>query len=152
MLSPVSTVSALGTALEKPVVATAETSGVQTAATPLAVLSSTVNASVEGKLNMLLVAARERMFDSLLSPSTTLSVALNVSRGPDESNAALAQRLGRYDPQLAATAACRGPATAGYAGKDADPFASHCRGSGQSGWPGSGTNCHQPGGGTDTGA
>jgi hypothetical protein len=93
MLSPVSTVSALGTALEKPVVATAETSGVQTAATPLAVLSSTVNASVEGKLNMLLVAARERMFDSLLSAIDDASVALNVSRGPDESNAALAQRL-----------------------------------------------------------
>ncbi|MDK4743376.1 hypothetical protein PH547_31355 [Rhizobium sp. CNPSo 3464] len=93
MLSPVSAVSALGTALEKPVVATPETSGVQTAATPLAVLSSTVNASVEGKLNMLLVAARERMFDSLLSAIDAASVALNVSREPDENNAALAQRL-----------------------------------------------------------
>ncbi|AVA19765.1 MULTISPECIES: hypothetical protein [unclassified Rhizobium] len=93
MLSPVSAVSALGTALEKPVVATPETSGVQTAATPLAVLSSTVNASVEGKLNMLLVAARERMFDSLLSAIDAASVALNASREPDENNAALAQRL-----------------------------------------------------------
>jgi hypothetical protein len=93
MLSPVSAVSALGTVLEKPAVATAETSGVQTAATPLAVLSSTVNASVEGKLNMLLVAAREQMFDSLLSAIDAASAALNVSREPDESNAALAQRL-----------------------------------------------------------
>jgi hypothetical protein len=75
------------------VVATAETSSVQTAATPLAVLSSTVNASVEGKLNMLLVAARERMFESLLSAIDAASVALNVPREPDESNAAFAQRL-----------------------------------------------------------
>ncbi|MEF0942793.1 hypothetical protein [Rhizobium sp. BR 362] len=93
MLSPVSAVSALATALEKPGVATAETSGAQTAATPLAVLPNTVTASVEGKLTMLLVAARERMFDSLLSVIDDASAALNVSREPDESNAALAQRL-----------------------------------------------------------
>ncbi|MDL2410358.1 hypothetical protein PY650_33120 [Rhizobium calliandrae] len=93
MLSPVSPVSALSTALEKPAVATAETSGVQTAATPLAVLSSAMNASVEGKLNLLLVAARERMFNSLMSAINDASLALNVSRQPDESNAALAQRL-----------------------------------------------------------
>ncbi|MDL2401595.1 hypothetical protein [Rhizobium mayense] len=93
MLSPVSPVSAVGAALEKPVVATAETSGVQTAATPLAVLSSAANASVEGKLNMLLMAARDRMFNSLMSAIDDASLALNVSRQPDESNAALAQRL-----------------------------------------------------------
>ncbi|MFS8115427.1 hypothetical protein QD460_27230 [Rhizobium jaguaris] len=108
MLSPVSAVSALSTAIEKPVVATAETSGVQTAATPLAVMSSAVNASVEGKLNMLLVAARERMFNSLLSVIGNTSAALNVSRQPDESNAALAQRLAdtirSLPPQQLATA------------------------------------------------
>ncbi|MFS8056463.1 hypothetical protein QD357_27150 [Rhizobium sp. BR 317] len=93
MLSSVSAVSALGITLEKPAVATAETSGAQTTATPLAVLPNTVNASVEGKLNMLLVAARERMFDSLLSVIDDASTALNISREPDESNAALAQRL-----------------------------------------------------------
>ncbi|WFU08965.1 hypothetical protein QA646_17040 [Rhizobium sp. CB3090] len=93
MLSPVSAVSALGIALEKPAVATAETSGAQAAATPLAVLPNTMNASVEGKLNMLLVAARERMFDSLLSVIDDASAALNVAREPDESNSALAQRL-----------------------------------------------------------
>ncbi|HEY0123133.1 MAG TPA: hypothetical protein VGC14_15510 [Rhizobium sp.] len=93
MLPPVAAVSVMGAPIEKPVVATAETSSVQTAATPLAVLSSTVNASVEGKLNMLLAAARERMFESLLSAIETASVALNVPRKPGESNAALAQRL-----------------------------------------------------------
>ncbi|MBB4571273.1 hypothetical protein [Rhizobium leucaenae] len=93
MLSPVSAVSALATAPEKPAVATAETSSVQTAATPLAVLPNTVTASVEGKLNMLLAAARERMFDSLLSVIDDAGAALNVSREPDESSAALAQRL-----------------------------------------------------------
>ncbi|CAN7499986.1 hypothetical protein LJR251_003382 [Rhizobium rhizogenes] len=93
MLSPVAAVSVVGAPIEKPVVATAETSGVQTAATPLAVLSSGVNASVEGKLNMLLVAARERMFESLLSAIDAASVALNVPREPDESNVVFAQRL-----------------------------------------------------------
>ncbi|TXI08494.1 MAG: hypothetical protein E6Q76_07140, partial [Rhizobium sp.] len=93
MLLPVGAVSAVGVAIEKPVVATAETSSLQTAATPLAVLSSTINASVEGKLNMLLVAARERMFDSLLSAIDVASQVVNVSREPDESNAAFAQRV-----------------------------------------------------------
>jgi hypothetical protein len=93
MLSPVAAVSVVGAPIEKPVVATAETSGAQTAATPLAVLSSAVNASVEGKLNMLLVAARERMFESLLSAIEAASVALNVPREPDESNVVFAQRL-----------------------------------------------------------
>lgn len=93
MLLPVGAVSAVAASIEKPVVATAETAGLQTAATPLAVLSSTVNASVEGKLNMLLVAARERMFDSLLSAIDAAGVALNVSRQPGESDAAFAQRV-----------------------------------------------------------
>ncbi len=93
MLLSVGAVSAVGVTTEKPVVVTAETSGLQTAATPLAVLSSTVNASVEGKLNMLLVAARERMFDSLLSAIDAAAQAVNVSREPGESNAAYAQRV-----------------------------------------------------------
>lgn len=93
MLLPVGAVSAVAASIEKPVVATAETAGLQTAATPLAVLSSTINASVEGKLNMLLVAARERMFDSLLSAIDAAGVALNVSREPGESDAAFAQRV-----------------------------------------------------------
>jgi hypothetical protein len=93
MLLPVGAVSVVGVSIDKPVVATAETSGLQTAATPAAVLSSAVNASVEGKLNMLLVAARERMFDSLLSAIDAASVALKVSREPGESNAAFAQRI-----------------------------------------------------------
>jgi hypothetical protein len=93
MLLPVGAVSAVSLSIEKPVVATAETSGLQTTATPLAVLSSAVNVSVEGKLNMLLVAARERMLDSLLSAIDTAAQAVNVSREPGESNAAYAQRV-----------------------------------------------------------
>ncbi|NTG32696.1 hypothetical protein G6K91_00320 [Agrobacterium rhizogenes] len=93
MLSPVAAVSVVGASIEKPVVATAETSSVQAAATPVAVLSSAVNASAGGKLNMLLAVARERMFESLLSAIDAASVALNVPREPGESNAALAQRL-----------------------------------------------------------
>ncbi|NTG84577.1 hypothetical protein G6L15_00325 [Agrobacterium rhizogenes] len=93
MLSPVAAVSVVGASIEKPVVATAETSSVQAAATPVAVLSSAVNASAGGKLNMLLAAARERMFENLLSAIDAASVALNVPREPGESNAALAQRL-----------------------------------------------------------
>ena len=107
MLLPVGAVSAVGVSVEKPIVATAETSGLQTTATPLAVLSSTVNASVEGKLNMLLVAARERMLDSLLSAIDAASKVVNVSREPGESNTAYAQRVAAAirsltPPQLAA--------------------------------------------------
>ncbi|NTG39436.1 hypothetical protein [Rhizobium rhizogenes] len=108
MLSPVAAVSVVGASIEKPVVATAETSSVQAAATPVAVLSSAVNASAGGKLNMLLAAARERMFESLLSAIDAASVALNVPREPGESNAALAQRLvdaiGSLPPQQLAAA------------------------------------------------
>ncbi len=93
MLLPVGAVSAVGVSIEKPIAATAETSGLQTTATPLAVLSSAVNASVEGKLNMLLVAARERMLDSLLSAIDAASKVVNVFREPDESNTAYAQRV-----------------------------------------------------------
>lgn len=93
MLLPVGAVSVVGVPVEKPVVATPETAGLQTAATPVAVLSSAVNSSVEGKLNMLLAAARERMFDSLLSAIDAASVALNVSREPGEGTAAFAQRV-----------------------------------------------------------
>ncbi|NTJ05439.1 hypothetical protein [Rhizobium lusitanum] len=93
MLLPVGAVSAVAAPIEKPVVVTAETAGLQTAATPLAVLSSAINANVEGKLNMLLVAARERMFDSLLSAIDAAGAALNVSREPGESDAAFAQRI-----------------------------------------------------------
>lgn len=93
MLLPVGAVSAVGVSIEKPIAATAETSGLQTTATPIAVLSSTVNASVEGKLNMLLVAARERMLDSLLSAIDAASKVVNVSREPGESNTAYAQRV-----------------------------------------------------------
>ncbi|MGY5800714.1 hypothetical protein ACXHMN_05210 [Rhizobium sp. LEGMi12c] len=93
MLLPVGAVSAVGVSIEKPIAATAETSGLQTTATPLAVLSSTINASVEGKLNMLLVAARERMLDSLLSAIDAASKVVNVSREPGESNTAYAQRV-----------------------------------------------------------
>ncbi|OCJ02445.1 hypothetical protein A6U86_32185 [Rhizobium sp. AC27/96] len=93
MLLPVGAVSVVGVPVEKPVVATAETAGLQTAATPVAVLSSAVNTSVEGKLNLLLAAARERMFDSLLSAIDAASAVLNVSREPGESNAAFAQRV-----------------------------------------------------------
>ncbi len=107
MLLPVGAVSAVGVSIEKPIAATAETSGLQTTATPLAVLSSAVNASVEGKLNMLLVAARERMLDSLLSAIDAASKVVNVSREPGESNAAYAQRVAAAirsltPPQLAA--------------------------------------------------
>jgi len=93
LLPAVGAVSAVSVSIEKPVVVTAETSGLQAAATPAAVLSSAVNASVEGKLNMLLVAARERMFDSLLSAIDTAARALNLSREPGESNAVYAQRV-----------------------------------------------------------
>lgn len=107
MLLPVGAVSTVGVSVEKPIAATAETSGLQTTATPLAVLSSTVNASVEGKLNMLLVAARERMLDSLLSAIDAASKVVNVSREPGESNTAYAQRVAAAirsltPPQLAA--------------------------------------------------
>ncbi|WP_411906489.1 hypothetical protein [Rhizobium mayense] len=107
MLLPVGAVSAVGVSIEKPIAATAETSGLQTTATPLAVLSSAVNASVEGKLNMLLVAARERMLDSLLSAIDAASKVVNVSREPGESNTAYAQRVAAAirsltPPQLAA--------------------------------------------------
>ncbi|MDK4705272.1 hypothetical protein PH562_23700 [Rhizobium sp. CNPSo 4062] len=107
MLLPVGAVSAVGVSIEKPIAATAETSGLQTTATPLAVLSSTVNANVEGKLNMLLVAARERMLDSLLSAIDAASKVVNVSREPGESNTAYAQRVAAAirsltPPQLAA--------------------------------------------------
>ncbi|MFK0166722.1 hypothetical protein [Rhizobium sp. NPDC090279] len=107
MLLPVGAVSAVGMSVDKPIVATAETSGLQTTATPLAVLSSTVNASVEGKLNMLLMAARERMLDSLLSAIDAASKVVNVSRQPGESNTVYAQRVAAAirsltPPQLAA--------------------------------------------------
>ncbi|MFS8048538.1 hypothetical protein [Rhizobium sp. BR 314] len=93
LLPAVGAVSAVSASIEKPVVVTAETSGLQTTATPMAVLSSAVSASVEGKLNMLLVAARERMFDSLLSAIDTAARALNLAREPGESNAVYAQRV-----------------------------------------------------------
>ncbi|MBN8953769.1 MULTISPECIES: hypothetical protein [unclassified Rhizobium] len=107
MLLPVGAVSAVGVSIDKPIAATAETSGLQTTATPIAVLSSAVNTSVEGKLNMLLVAARERMLDSLLSAIDAASKAVNVSREPGESNTAYAQRVAAAirslpPPQLAA--------------------------------------------------
>jgi hypothetical protein len=95
MLSPVSVISAVGAAsAEKPSPPAAETpsAGHGTAA-PLVLLPNAADASVEGKLTMLLVAARDRMFESLLAAIDTASEALDVPRQPDESNAAFAGRL-----------------------------------------------------------
>jgi hypothetical protein len=56
-------------------------------------LSMAVSAGVEGKLNMLLLAARERMVDSLFAVIDVVSAALNTPQEPGETNTAFALRL-----------------------------------------------------------
>lgn len=92
MLPPVGAVSALSAALEKQAIATAEGAEIAGSA-PAAILSNPVSAGVEGRLNLLLVAARDRMFDSLLAAIDAVSEAMNLPRQPDESDGDFAQRL-----------------------------------------------------------
>jgi hypothetical protein len=56
-------------------------------------LSMAVSAGVEGKLNMLLLAAREHMVDSLFAVIDAVSAALNTPQEPGETNTAFALRL-----------------------------------------------------------
>ncbi|WP_146260096.1 hypothetical protein [Rhizobium tubonense] len=56
-------------------------------------LSIAMSAGVEGKLNMLLIAARERMVESLFAAVDAVSAALNLPQEPGETNSAFALRL-----------------------------------------------------------
>jgi hypothetical protein len=56
-------------------------------------LSMGVSAGVEGKLNMLLLATRERMIDSLFAVIDAVSAALDTTRQPDETTTEFAVRL-----------------------------------------------------------
>src|SRR6478735_2725497 len=58
-----------------------------------AVEGSDLNSAIAGKLNLLLAAARERMFDALLDAINAASVALPLPRQDGETNLAFASRL-----------------------------------------------------------
>ncbi|MGO4439886.1 hypothetical protein [Rhizobium sp. RAF56] len=87
---------------------TADVLGSLATLTPDASLAQALaaNAEVEGKLNILLLAARERMFDSLAAVINALSQTFNLPRDADETSSAYALRLADAitrltEPQLA---------------------------------------------------
>lgn len=93
MLSPVRAASNVSLTSQKQAAIVAENlTGANTITAAIA-LSGTVNASVEGKLNMLLLAARERMFDSLLAVIDAVSRSIDLKREAGESNGAFALRI-----------------------------------------------------------
>jgi hypothetical protein len=95
MLPPVAAVSAaLPVAQQREVVAVADVlSGLAPEPDGAVALSLAVSSGVEGKLNMLLIAARERMVDSLFAVIDAVSQSLALPQGSDESNAVYALRL-----------------------------------------------------------
>lgn len=95
MLPPVSVISASSSAVTpREVLAATEALASQTTAPDGALaLSLAVNSSVEGKLNMLLINARERMINSLFAVIDAVSRSLALPRDAGETNAAYALRL-----------------------------------------------------------
>jgi hypothetical protein len=68
-----------------------------------AVEGSDLNSAIAGKLNLLLAAARERMFDALLDAINAASEALPLPRQDGETNLAFASRLADVIQKLPAT-------------------------------------------------
>lgn len=95
MLPPVSAVSASSAAVTpREVIAAAETlAGQPSSPDGTVALSLAINSGVEGKLNMLLINARERMINSLFAVIDAVSQSLALPRDAGESNAAYALRL-----------------------------------------------------------
>lgn len=93
MLSPVRAASNVSLTSQKQAAIVGENlTGVNTIPAAIA-LSGTIDASVEGKLNMLLLAARARMVDSLLAVIDTASKSIGLRREAGESNATFALRI-----------------------------------------------------------
>ncbi|APO72985.1 hypothetical protein AM571_CH00127 [Rhizobium etli 8C-3] len=67
-----------------------------------AVEATDLNSAIAGKLNILLAAARERMFDALLDAINAASRALPLPRRESESNLAFASRLAEAIQKLPA--------------------------------------------------
>jgi hypothetical protein len=95
MLPPIAAVSAtLPVAQQREVVAVAEVlSGLVTEPDGAVALSLAASSGVEGRLNMLLIAARERMVDSLFAVIDAVSQSLALPQETGESNAVYALRL-----------------------------------------------------------
>lgn len=95
MLPPVLAVVATSANASRPATATADTLG-SLPSIPLddsLALTLAANAELEGRLTILLLAARERMFDSLAAVINALSDALNLPKDADETGSAYALRL-----------------------------------------------------------
>jgi hypothetical protein len=94
MLPPVSVVSSVGAAASKPAVAATATSvALANAANPAVVLSNAANASVEGKLSIMLAAVRDRMVQSLLDIMNAVSDTLDMPQEADEDNVSHVLRI-----------------------------------------------------------
>ncbi|TCU18447.1 hypothetical protein [Rhizobium sullae] len=73
------------------------------APTPVQAVEATdLNSAIAGKLNILLAAARERMFDALLDAINAASRALPLARREEESNLVFASRLAEAIQRLPA--------------------------------------------------
>lgn len=93
MLSPVRAASNVSLTSQKQAAFVGENlTGANTVTAAIA-LSGTVDASVEGKLNMLLLAARARMVDSLLAVIDAASKSIGLKREAGESNGTFALRI-----------------------------------------------------------
>ncbi|MEZ2130088.1 MULTISPECIES: hypothetical protein [unclassified Sinorhizobium] len=93
MLSPVRAASNVSLTSQKQAAIVGENlTGANTVMAAIA-LSGTVDTSVEGKLNMLLLAARTRMVDSLLAVIDAASRSIGLKREAGESNASFALRI-----------------------------------------------------------
>src|SRR5262245_49972975 len=90
MLSPVRAASNISLTSQKQAAIAAENLAGANSATAAIALSDTINAGVEGKLNILLLAARARMVDSLLAVIDAASKSINVKREAGDSNASFA--------------------------------------------------------------
>lgn len=96
MLSPVSSLSTASTSLgQRDMPAVAQQALTTLVSTPDAAvaLSLAANSEVEGKLNMLLIGARERMIDSLFAVVDAVSQSLAMQPEAGESNVGYALRL-----------------------------------------------------------
>ncbi len=108
MLPPVRAVANTTATMSRSTSVTADVLGSLATLAPDASLAQALaaNAEVEGKLNILLLAARERMFDSLAAVINALSQTFNLPRDADETSSAYALRLADAitrltEPQLA---------------------------------------------------
>lgn len=108
MLPPVLAVVSTSAASPRPAPVAADTLGSlpTIALDDKLALALAADAELEGRLNILLLAARERMFDSLAAVINALSDALNLPKDADETGSAYALRLadaivGLTKPQLA---------------------------------------------------